>query len=220
MNVRFWFALCFLLSQSVAFASHASTSSYEIKMYPASGSAGQSVTLTCGFHAGSCGNTSGDFLDWDNTSTSHVYFRGTFKRNSGSSSSNYLVGRRKFIQGGSNRCDIQEVEVAEKNTGKLRAVMKYYHISMNSTASFPIATSSSGKYNSKFIGTMINDSGCGDFNGTHVHAGYTSRGTSSRSRNTSKFPSRDYCEPSQGTCDKYKNNSSSNWTHRFKWTGP
>lgn len=218
MNIRLFFVMCLFASYS--FASHVPTASYEIKMYPASGSVGQSVTLTCGFHAGSCGNTSGDFLDWDNTSTSNVYFRGSFKRSSGSSSNDYLLGRRKFIDGGSRRCEIQEVEVVEKDTGKLRAVMKYFHISMNSTEPFPISTSTSGKYNSKFIGTMVNDEGCGDFSGTHVHAGYTSRGSSSRSRNTSRFPSRDYCEPTQGTCKKYKNDSSTNWTHRFKWTGP
>ncbi|GMU73969.1 MAG: hypothetical protein AMXMBFR44_1680 [Candidatus Campbellbacteria bacterium] len=191
---------------------------YLVKIYPASGSNGQSPALTCGFHGGSCGSGSGYFLDWDNTSTSYAYFRGTFSRAGSPYETNRLRGERRFVSGGSRECDTQDVRIVETASGSTRGVMRYLHISMNSTSNFPIATSDAGTYNAKSLGSMINDDGCGAWGGTHVHAGYTTLGSASRSRNTSRFPGGDYCTPGVN-CRTYTNNSSSNWTHKFTWSG-
>lgn len=212
-----FFLVCFLFTLTTRL----SAASYEVRMLPPSGSAGQRVTLTCGYHGGSCGTGSGYYLDWDNTSSYQVQFRGIFKRSGSSSQSiNYLVGKRQRISGGSNACDVQRVSIVQKMTGQTQGVMQYYHLSMNSTNNFPITVSSSGVYNSKYLGDIINDSGCGYWNGTHVHAGYTTTGSASRYRNTSLYPTGDYCEPSDGDCRKFTNDNSSNWTHRFSWSAP
>ncbi len=193
---------------------------YLVKIYPASGSNGQSPYLTCGFHDGGCGSGSGNYLDWDNTSTNYVYFRGTFSRAGSPYETNRLVGKRRLVSSGQNVCDTQDVRVYDIASNTLRAVMRFTHISMNSTSDFPIATSGSGTYNSKSLGTMINDSGSScPWYGTHVHAGYPSTTISaSKSKNTSRFPSGDYCTPGVD-CRNFTNNSSTNWTHKFTWSG-
>ncbi|MCR4274442.1 MAG: hypothetical protein NUW02_00100 [Candidatus Campbellbacteria bacterium] len=191
---------------------------YLVKMLPASGSSGQAPTLTCGFHGGSCGAGSGDFLDWDNTSTSSVYFRGIFTRGGSPRETNRLIGKRVRISGGGDRCEEQRAYIVDTAALQIRGTMRYLHASMNSTADFSIATSGSGELNSRTLGSMIQDTGCGAWNGTHVHAGYTTTGSASRSKNTSRFPSGDYCTPGVN-CNSYTNTSSSNWTHKFTWSG-
>lgn len=212
--LKLFFALALLSFPLVA-------ASYEVKMLPPSGSRGERVTLTCGFHGGSCGTGSGNYLDWDNTSSYQVQFRGIFKRSgTPSASSSYLIGKREMVSGGSRRCDIQRVRVVDKDTNTVRAVMEYFHLSMNSTNDFPIQVSTSGVYNTKFIGEIIDDTGCGIWSGTHVHAGSVSEGSSTRSKNTGLFPSGDYCTPSSGNCTRFRNDDVTNWTHRFTWTKP
>lgn len=208
-----------LIGFSMPVESAVTAVTYLVKMYPASGSNGQSPALTCGFHGGGCGSGSGNFLDWDNTSTSYVYFRGTFSRAGSPYETNRLRGERRLVSSGPEVCDTQDVRIVDTATGTLRGIMRYTHISMNSTSNFPIATSDAGTYNAKSLGSMINDSGsqC-PWSGTHVHAGYMTSGSASRSKNTSRFPSGDYCTPGVD-CRNYTNNSSSNWTHKFTWSG-
>lgn len=207
---------CFLL----LFAWPVSGATYKAIMLPPSGTSGERPVLTCGFHGGSCGTGSGYYLDWDNTSSSsRVWFRGYFSKSSNAPTGSWLVGERVRISGGPGACDIQDVKIVERHGGMIRGVMRYLHITTSSTSDFSIQTSKSGKYNTKYIGDMIDDTGCGAFGGTHVHAGYTSEhhGSVSRSRNTSLYPSGDYCDPGGGTCRKYKNNDDDNWTHKFTW---
>lgn len=200
------------------------TVAYAARILPAAGFAGESPMLTCGWHGGACGSGSGDYLDWDNTSqTSNVYFRGYFTRASSSFQTNRLYGQRVTIQSGSSVCDIREVRIREVGYGLLRGNMRYLHISLSSTANFAIGTSGSGTYNAQLVGSMINDTGC-TTTGTHVHAGFASSptGASTKSKNTSLYPSGDYCfgDGNPSDCRRFVNNSLSNWTHRFTWTGP
>ncbi|HXK40127.1 MAG TPA: hypothetical protein VJ837_04815 [Candidatus Paceibacterota bacterium] len=192
------------------------TRTYYAYILPASGSGGHSPVLTCGFHGGSCGTGGGDFLDWDNTSTSYVYFRGIFKRSGAPYETNRLRGYR--IRLSLDRCDAQDVAIIHSPSSTLLGYMRYLHISTGSTGYFPIATSEGGVYNAKHIGSMTRDTDCGAWSGTHVHAGYKTSGAASRSKNTSRFPSGDYCTPGVN-CRSYTNTSSSNWTHRFRWSG-
>lgn len=208
-----------LLGTSVPLMS-ASTFTYRTYLLPPSGNNGQSPALTCGFHSDACYNgAGGNFLDWDNTSTLTVSFRGTFRRSNSPYETNRLFARRSFIQGGSELCEVQRVYIIDRGELQIRGVMQYTHASMNSTAEFPIATSNTGTYNAKSLGVMINDSGpnC-PWTGTHVHAGYMATGKATRYKNTSIYPSGDYCTPGVN-CYNYTNNSSSNWTHYFLWSG-
>lgn len=190
---------------------------YYAYMLPASGYKGQSPVLTCGWHGGSCGSSSGDYLDWDNTSTTNVYFRGFFKRSNAPYETNRLKGYR--IRLSLNRCDAQDVAIIHPGSSTILGYTRYLHISTPSTGYFDISTSGSGSYNAKYIGSMTYDNDCGAWSGTHVHAGYrTDKGAAFRSKNYD-YPSGDYCR--SGNCYRtYRNDSSSNWTHRFTWTGP
>ncbi len=208
-----------LLGTSVPLSS-ASTFQYRANLLPPSGNTGQSPALTCGFHSGACYNgATGNFLDWDNTSTLLVSFRGIFTRSNSPQETNRLYGRRALVSSGSEVCEVQKVYLIDYGELKIRGVMQYTHASMNSTAEFPIATSSTGTYNIKSLGTMVNDSGrdCA-WTGTHVHAGYMATGNATRYKNTSMYPDGDYCTPGVN-CGSYRNDTSSNWTHRFLWSG-
>lgn len=191
---------------------------YYAHILPASGSGGQSPTLTCGWHGGSCGSGGGDYLDWDNTNTNAVYFRGIFRRSGASYETDRLKGYRQRINGGATGCDVQEVSIIHDSSSTRLGKMRYLHVSTSSNGYFPIATSSGGIYNSKYIGEMAYDADCGSWSGTHVHAGYVTIGAASRTKN-SGYPSGDYC-PS-GTCYRtYRNDSPTNWTHQLMWSGP
>ncbi|MBP9771563.1 MAG: hypothetical protein KBD16_01420 [Candidatus Pacebacteria bacterium] len=196
----------------------ATTRTYTAQILPGGGSSGQSVRLNCGWHGGSCGSGSGDYLDWDNTSTYTAYFRGIFKRSGASRETSRLKGFQIRTGGGDRECDAQDVAVIHSPTSTLLGYTRFLHISTNNTGYFSLPTSGDGEYYSKSIGTMVTDTGCGSWNGEHVHQGYKSGGSASRSKNSSRFPSGDYCQ--SGSCYKnFTNNSSSNWTHKFTWTG-
>jgi hypothetical protein len=197
---------------------------YVVKMLPPSGTNGQAPVLTCGWHDGSCGTgTTGTYLDWDNTSSNAVYFRGLFSRGSSPYETNRLIGKRVRLSGGNFDCERQDVVVVDAALLKIRGIMRYLHIDMNSNQEFPIATAGNETYNSKFIGNIINDTGCGLWSGTHVHAGYPTTYSvsvySTRYKNTSQFPGGDYCTPGVN-CFSYNNTNRSNWTHKFTWPGP
>lgn len=193
---------------------------YTVQMLPASGSAGQFPVLTCGYHDMGCSPTVGNYLDWDNTTTLNVYFRGFFTRASSPYETNRLRGDRPTGTGGPSVCEVQDVKIVAVSSGTLLGVMRYLHTSQNSTASFPIATSGSGVYNAKWIGAIVTDSGANcPWNGTHVHAGYTTSGSASRSKHTSLYPNGSYCDPPSGNCDDHQNNIVGNWTHKFTWSG-
>jgi hypothetical protein len=214
-------AVCAVASSTeIVDASH--TAAYTVNMLPPAGYAGQSPTLTCGWHDQACGSAIGNYLDWDNTDTSNVYFRGFFTRASSPYETSRLYGQRYSVQGGSSVCEIKDVRMREAS-GLLRGVVRFVHISLSSTANFAIATSGSGAYNARLVGSMVNDSGC-PLTGTHVHAGYalSPSSTSTKSKNTSRYPSGDYClnDGNSSDCRRFVNNSSTNWTHRFTWTGP
>jgi hypothetical protein len=198
------------------------TSWYTILMLPPSGSGGQSPALTCGWHDQGCTSGAvGNYLDWDNTDTLYVYFRGFFKRDGAPYETDKLSGERLRVQGGPEDCEIQDIDIRHLGTGSLIGKMRYVHLQLNTTSSFTIPTygGGNGQYSSKWIGSMVaNDSGmrCPWF-GTHVHAGYYNLGQGSRSKNTSLYPSSDYC--AGASCRKLKNDSAANWTHKFTWYG-
>lgn len=208
-----------LLGFSIPAESAITTVTYIARILPPSGSSGQAPRLNCGWHDGSCGSaTSGSYLDWNETSTYTVYFRGIFSRSSSPTESNRIYGKSIRVNGGSGVCDEQRVYIIDRASLTIRGTMRLLHVSTsNSGAEFNITTSGNGVYNSRSIGSILsNDSGCGAWNGTHVHAGYTTTGSASRSKNTSRFPSGDYCT---NNCNSYTNTSSSNWTHKFTWSG-
>jgi hypothetical protein len=188
---------------------------YTAYIYPASGNKGEMVRLNCGWHGGGCGTSIGDFLDWDNTGTNYVFFRGKFKRNNASYETNRLKGWRTNVSNA--KCAIQDVAIIHESSSTILGYMRYIHTSTSSTGYFPIATSHDGVYNSKALGTMTNDVDCGGWNGTHVHAGYRiDRGAAER-RKLELYPFGDYC--TGANCRTYNNDSQSNWTHRFTWNG-
>ncbi len=199
-------------------AESATLRTYTAYIYPASGNKGEMVRLNCGWHGGSCGTSTGDFLDWDNTGTNYVFFRGKFKRSGASYETGRLKGFRQQVTVGSGLCDVQDVAIIHEASSTILGYMRFLHTSTSSTGYFPIATSGDGVYNSKAIGTMTTDSDCGGWNGTHVHAGYrTDRGAAER-RKLELYPLGDYC--TGANCRTYNNDSQSNWTHRFTWAGP
>ena len=194
---------------------------YEVRMFPASGTQGETVRLNCGFHGGSClVGASGDHLDWDNTSSKTVYFRGLFKRDKSVSGSD-LYATRHSISSGANNCDRQEVRVFDKKN-VLRFKMNFTHLSMNNTNQFSISASATdGTFNTKSLGTMIDDAGTNcPWGGYHVHAGRTAGGDASYSKNSSKYPNGDYC-PGNSPASCYQtvnNNVASSWAQKFTWS--
>lgn len=228
-----WFALIATLAGAllgVAFLSGVlggTGYTFSVAMTPPTGSSGESPLLTCGWH-GECPPTptAGIALDWDNTATtSNVYFRGYFYRSNSPFESTRLWGQPIEVQKGSDRCDIMAVWILERYNGALRAVPKYTHINLSSTAAFNIATwggGGTGWYNNRRIGYMVDDSGGCRFGGTHAHEYHQADETWDSTPNvtetlhTSLYPALDYCPGGVG-CTAYKNNDLNNWTRWFVW---
>lgn len=191
---------------------------YTMSMLPASGSSGTAVRLNCGWHGGGCGTGSGDYLDWDDTGSSTVYFRGLFSRTGVSYTTARLHGNRKVVSSGSRSCDVNDVDIVHTTTGTVLAKMRYVHMTLSSTGKFSIPINSTGYYYSRSIGKMINDkSSTCPWTGYHAHVGYLTSGAASRSKN-SGYPNGDYCTGGSD-CSSYRNDRSYNWTHKFSWYG-
>lgn len=205
---------------------------YSASMVPPSGTSGQSPVLTCGWHTGACDSPTetGISLDWDNTATTlNVYFRGYFTRSSSGTETTRLEAQPLENQKGSAVCDIMDVWVIENYNGQLRAIPRYEHINLSSTAQFSVTTSGTGSYNNRNIGYMINDSGCASI-GTHVHEMHvpdevwdTTPNVSETIHGGSFYPNGDYClyndanDSQPPYCRAFANSTSSNWTRLFTW---
>lgn len=200
---------------------------YSAMMTPPSGTSGQSPVLTCGWHTGACDSRyeSGISLDWDDTPTTiDVYFRGYFTQSNSPSETTRLKGKPVENQKGSSVCDIMDVWIIENYNGQLRAVPRYYHMNLSTTAQFSITTSGSGTYNNRKIGYMVDDAGCtGQWK--HVHEEHVpdemwdSTPNVAESINTTRYPSGDYClwDGNPSDCVAYQNNVGTNWTRTFTW---
>jgi len=185
---------------------------YIVYHAPPSGSAGQSLLLTQGWH--------GAYtlaLDWDNTqTTSDVFFRGWGYRGGSPLEDNRLRGRPYTLSSGEYVCDVVDVQVRENPDGQyLRYDMLYTHTAIYSPNDFPILTSDSKAWNDYRLAYMVTyDHGC-DFRGSHVHESHVPPGAPVvASTNGGLYPAGS-CP--NDNCGTFQNNIIANSTRAFDW---
>jgi hypothetical protein len=95
------------------------------------------------------------------------------------------------------------------------AIPTFMHVNITDNSYFDWAGGPWTIYNSRKIGTTINDTGCTWF-GSHVHEYHVDYLTNlvTITRNTSLYPTAASCS---SICGTFQNNYIYNWTRRFAW---
>lgn len=189
-------------------------------MTPPTLASGSSPLLTCGWHSVCAAPYPyGYALDWDDNNQDYGnpwYFRGFFYT-SAPTNRWIATGYPLVTRSDPLYCDIMTVWVVEAHSGQLRGIPTYDHVNITNSASFQITGGPWTVYNTRQIGTTINDSGryC-TFYGSHVHESHVPYATHivTITRNTSKYPTAQSCH---GWCGTFRNNDIYNWTRRFAW---
>jgi len=196
-----------------------------VALTPPTLASGSSAELNCGWHT-ACGSppTAGTALDWEDGGTGFGnpwYFRGFFYV-----SDSVRTAYRMYPLVNNqdpNTCDIMTVWITEIHSGALMAIPTYMHVNITSSANFSWQGGPWTVYNSRQIGTTIDDTGssCG-FAGSHVHEDHTSYRTNvvTITRNTDLYPTASQCHTAPCSSlgyGPYTNNSINNWIRRFAW---
>lgn len=121
------------------------------------------------------------------------------------------------------------VWITEIHSGQLMAIPTYWDTNITNSSSFSWSGSQWTTYQTRHIGTTINDSGGCGWNGSHVHETHVAHltGLVAITRNTSLYTkdgsgcSDTNCCPTPAnpnmTCGTFKNNDISKWIRRFAW---
>jgi hypothetical protein len=178
---------------------------------------GSSPLLSCGWHT-ACTSppSSGIALDWDddNMSTGNTWYFRCFCYVSDTNRTAFTMYPLINSSGG-GVCDVMTVWVVENHSGALMAIPNYMHVNITDYSSFSWQGGPWTIYNSRPIGTTINDTGCTWF-GSHVHEYHTDYRTNvvTITRNTALYPTGSQCSTS---CGNFANNNISNWIRKFAW---
>ncbi len=213
-------AAAFGLGMGIAFPQAASGNvtghNLAVVIQPPTLATGSSPLLTCGWHTACTSPPSaGIALDWDDNSTgtgNPWYFR-CFCYVSNTNRTAFTMYPLVNASGGTV-CDVMTVWVVENHSGALMAIPNYMHVNITNSNSFSWQGGPWTIYNSRQIGTTINDTGCTWF-GSHVHEYHTPylSGTVTITRN-SLYNSSPICT---GSCGTFQNNNISNWVRKFAW---
>lgn len=195
-------------------------------MQPPSGVNGEEPLVNCGWHQGSCfAGRDGVFLDWNDTTTKLVFFRGFFKRSDSPIEFDRLVAETTQETIGVNVCDSVSVDIKEAQSGACAVRLWYSHMALTAPQSIVIPTSGHGVVYEEVLGEMVDESGdisgpCVGFQpeGFHVHAGVKENagGVAMKQINEVAYTQHgDYCDP--GPCEGFYNDLLEFWTHKFTW---
>ncbi len=173
---------------------------------------GENVYLTCGWHAGACGSTSGIALDWDDTASDprNVYFRGGFQRSNTPNPDGTRLKAHTFnIIISPSRCDEMATDVIENYINQIRYGMHYLHANKFGVADYvPIGVSTAGVGQQIRVGQMVADDGGCPGQWYHVHEFLVVWGAKVDTLFLNSFPCCDYGPPY---------NQYPNLTHLVRW---
>ena len=200
-------------------SAHETGATLSVGLTPPTLSSGSSPLLTCGWHTACVSPYTASYgLDWDDNSTGYGnawYFRGFFYV---SDSSRTAFKMYPLVsQQGSSICDVMTVWITEIHSGALMAIPTYTHVDITASSAFSWSGSQWTTYQSKQIGTTIDDTGAScAFGGSHVHESHVDYLTSdvTISRHTSYYPTASSCHT---TCGTHQNNNIDKWTRSWEW---
>ena len=195
---------------------------HEAAIAPPARFQGNKALLTCGWHTGACDQRyeDGPALDWDDTDTLWVFFRGWFTRSNSPYEWSRLWADPYQWKEGPGTCDEMVVDVYESYSGRRRFGMHYLHAYTMVWWDFSIYTQDPPRWNDFGVAVMIQDAGCpGQWYHVHDYIAYVRVQYTARNGpgNPPAIPKGDYCmydwDPSD--CFPYWNNAT--WTRWAKW---
>jgi len=195
-----------------------------VTINPPTLASGSSPTLTCGWHT-ACSNppSAGIALDWDdeNGNTGNPWhFRGYFYVSDANRTAFKMFPL--VSQSGPGICDIMTVWITERHSGQLMAMPTFTHVNITSSTAFSWMGGPWTIYNSRQIGTTIDENDVNCSTGSHVHQSHVGwlPDKVATTTNTPLYPDGPTVCPANdpnATCGTFQNNNINYWIRRFAW---